>query len=93
MKVDFQGLSALSSFTLDKKINNLIKTIISQEMLKVGYIANNIFYASTAHSEKIIDLYLEELEKLIKKLSKLSLKEIRDIIEGEICHTGFQRLN
>ena len=78
---------------LDNEINYLVKTLISQEMLKKGYIASNLFYASTAHSVKIIEDYLEHLEKLIHKISKMNLKEIEDSIEGEICHTGFKRLN
>ena len=65
-------------------------------MLKKGYLATNGIYLSTAHSEKIINEYLNALDPIFKKF--LSVKIIAIILidillDGPVCHSGFKRLN
>ena len=51
------------------KNNNLLKTFISKEMLKKGYLASNMVYISIYHDKKIIDKYIKELDQVFKKLN------------------------
>ena len=51
-----------------KKNNDLIKLIITKEMLKLGYLASNMIYISIYHNKKNTDLYLKALEKVFKKI-------------------------
>ena len=45
--------------------------MITQEMLKKGYLGSNIFYPSIAHSDEIIDNYIYNLEDVFDKISNL----------------------
>ena len=60
-------------------------------MLKKGYLASNIIYVSLAHKKKIIDLYLSNLDKVFKKISKI--KNPKKEIKIETAHQDFKRLN
>jgi hypothetical protein len=63
-------------------------------MLKKGYLASNMFYASTAHEPKILNKYFEDFSKTISNLESAVEKNILlDKIDGRICKSGFGRLN
>jgi hypothetical protein len=63
-------------------------------MLKRGYLASNAFYLSTAHSEKIIDKYVNEVHNFLERTNKLGGEEaIPELLEFPQAHTGFSRLN
>lgn len=90
------GIAPLSHFTIEGKEDALVyKTFFIQEMLKRGYIASNAFYASYAHSEKIINEYLEHVDEVFSKIAKIqeSGKNLEAFLEGPVCHAGFGRLN
>ena len=63
-------------------------------MLNEGYLASNMVYLSAAHNEELIDKYIEAINPTLKliKEAENGLK-IEHLIEGEICHSGFERLN
>ena len=70
------------------------KTFISQEFLKQGYLAGTAFYGSSSHSTQNIDEYANILDKIYKEFSLCENgKNINNLLEGPICHTGFRRLN
>ncbi|MBT4669089.1 MAG: aminotransferase class III-fold pyridoxal phosphate-dependent enzyme, partial [Candidatus Ruthia sp.] len=56
------GLPALSGFTFDSPNSLSYKTLITQEMLKKGYLAANSVYACTEHKQEIVDGYFAELD-------------------------------
>jgi len=92
MKIN--GFPAISSFYFESVDNSLYKTYITQEMLKKGYLASNMFYASTAHEPKILNKYFEDFSKTISNLESAVEKNILlDKIDGRICKSGFGRLN
>ena len=47
--VDMKGLLAIPSFVLKNDKNNILKTYITQEMLKKGFIINNAVYLCISH--------------------------------------------
>ena len=71
------------------------KTYITQEMLKNGYLASTTCYLSTAHNKKIIDDYSVQLDKIFSRISECErgLKDINILLETEVSHSTFQRLN
>ena len=92
MKIN--GFPAISSFYFESLDNLLYKTYITQEMLKKGYLASNMFYASTAHEPKILNKYFEDFSKTMSGLESAVEKNILlDNIDGRICKSGFGRLN
>ena len=70
ISIVFYGLDSLIRFEL-KEIKNInyIK-IITNEMLKKKFLANNLIYVSVSHSKKLIDLYIKHMDKIFEKLSK-----------------------
>ena len=95
VNVEIKGLLAIPSFSFKNDKNNILKTFVTQEMLKKGYLASTNFYASTAHNEDNLNLYFEALNdvyNIISACEKGNIK-IEDLLEGPVCHSGFKRLN
>jgi glutamate-1-semialdehyde 2,1-aminomutase len=89
------GIPALSTYIINSKNNLIYKTFISQEMLKKGYLASTNFYPSIAHDIDIITKYLEDLNEVFVKISKCEngQLDVKTILDGPVCHSGFKRLN
>lgn len=95
LKIKLNGLDALAGFSIENDNFLKYKTFITQEMLKKGYLAGTSCYVCTQHTKSIIDKYLENLEKVIKVISKCERDEITidSMLDGPTCHNGFNRLN
>jgi len=94
LPMKISGFPAISSFYFESMDNLLYKTFITQEMLKKGYLASNMFYASIAHKPKILDRYFEDFSATVQSLSiAVSEKNLLNKIEGRVCRSGFGRLN
>ena len=95
LKISHAGIPALASFRFESENNMAYKTLLTQEMLKRGFLADNRIYVSTQHNDKILDDYfsnLSEVFKLIKSCEEDKLN-INDLLLGPVCHSGFKRLN
>ncbi len=93
INIDTYGLKPLRSFTFEKWHLER-KTFLTKEMLKLGWLATNAFYASTVHTKKNIDDYLNDLDTVFHSLKDLDFDD--DITRkkiGNLCHSGFKRLN
>ena len=95
LSVSITGIDALPTFSFNSKYNLEYKTFITQEMLKKGYLAGTSIYLSTAHTNEIINTYLIEFEEIIEKIGSIEENglKIEDLLDGPVCHSGFQRLN
>ncbi len=94
LDIETSGLKSLKFLKFKSNHNLIYKTFITQEMLKEGFLANNAFYASIAHSEKVIKNYLQVLDKIFEKIkSSEELKNPSSILDSEVCHTNFKRMN
>lgn len=89
------GIPSLTGFAFQSDDALKYKTLITQEMLKRGYLASTLLYSSMAHTKEIIDTYLHELDDLFNTISKCESKDldIDELLEGPVCHGGFKRLN
>jgi len=78
IEIETFGIESIPQFKFKEK-NNLLKTFITSEMLKKGYLASNLIYVSIAHTKPIIDKYLKDLDKVFNKISKMKkpYKEIK----------------
>ena len=94
LDIDIWGIPALSGFNFRSPNALAYKTIITQEMLKKGYLAANSVYVCTEHSSKIIDSYFEELDPIFSIIKKCEDGlDIGSVLKSPICHSGFKRLN
>ena len=88
------GIKPIPFFCFESKNNLYYKTLITQEMLKRGYLASNLFFASISHNNRIIKNYFKNLEYPIKLIAECEDgRNIKDLLIDERCHDGFKRLN
>ena len=93
-EISISGLPALSSYSINSENSLAYKTLITQELLKKGYLASNTVYVCTEHKPSILDGYFNELESVIKLISECENgRDVQDFLEGPICYSGFTRLN
>lgn len=88
------GLPALCGFTVNSDNAQAYKTLITQEMLKKGYLAGNSLYACIAHTPDLMAGFFEELGPIFKLIKSCEDgRPVLDLLEGPIAHSGFKRLN
>ena len=94
LSLTIQGLPALCSFGFTSKDSNKYKTLITQEMLKKGFLASTTVYSSISHSNLILKQYLNELEGIFRIIQKCENGEnINNYLEYPESHSTFERLN
>ena len=94
LKIKIGGLPAICNFSFLSKKNQLYKTLITQEMLKKGFLASNSVYSCVAHNTKIINNYFEELDKVFALIRKCEDGyNIKKLLKYPVSISGFQRLN
>ncbi len=84
------GINPLAHFEFQYKEPLLYKTFFTQEMLKKGFLATTAIYASYAHTDENILSYLDAVDDVFSSIEKLN--GMHPSLDGEICHSGFQRL-
>ena len=57
--IDIYGLPALAGFSFVSPNSLAYKTLLTQEMLKKGYLASSLLYASVAHTPEMLDKYFD----------------------------------
>ncbi len=90
------GIAPLSHFSIEGRESMLVyKTFFIQEMLKKGYLASNAFYTSYAHSQAIVDAYLEAAGEVFGQIAGIYENGglVVHRLQGPVCHVGFGRLN
>ncbi|MBV0914159.1 aminotransferase class III-fold pyridoxal phosphate-dependent enzyme [Anianabacter salinae] len=89
------GLDALCGFSIVSPHAQAYKTLITQEMLKRGYLAGDTFYASLAHTPDIRAAYLSHMDEMFALVARCE-SDGRDpvtLLAGPVAHSGFKRLN
>ena len=70
------------------------KTLMTQEMIKKGYLAANSVYVCSEHTEQVVDAYFEKLEPVLSAIADCENSlNVDELLEGPVCHAGFKRLN
>ena len=94
LPLEISGLPALTHFSIPVEHWLKYKTLITQEMLKRGFLAANSVYVCTEHTDGIIDDYFEHLEPVFASISKCENGgNVDGLLNGPVCHSGFKRLN
>ena len=96
LRVEITGLPALCAINIASDRDGETKalhTLLTQEMLDRGYLANTHFYPTLAHTDNILDGYLAAVDEVFGVLA--AAKEAGDIaarLDGPVAHGGFHRL-
>jgi len=94
LDVQIYGIPSIPHIGFNSDQELAIKTIITQEMLKSGYLTANSVYVCIDHSKNIVDDYMNTLDKPFNLISKIVYGEDPNyFLDGPICHGGFSRLN
>ncbi len=94
LSAKISGLDSMPKFTFNSKYRMILKTYVTQEMLKLGYLVDEAIYLSTKHNKKNLNKYLKSFEKVLSEIS--SIKEIKNIKKkclGNIAIDNFKRFN
>ena len=87
------GLPALSTYAVEGRDSAAVKSFVVDRMLSRGFLSSTAVYASTAHSDEILDRYTDALEGTWSELAQVSDEEIRaEFSPFGLAHTGFSRL-
>lgn len=91
--IEIGGIFPLGHFVF-KEQPLIAKTIFTQEMLKRGFLATNSFYACFSHTEVIVNDYLKNVEEVFIMISSaIKVGQLKTLLDGEVCHSGFKRLS
>jgi glutamate-1-semialdehyde aminotransferase len=91
IEIETGGIAPLSHFAFRHPAPLACKTFFTQEMLKRGYLATTAFYASLAHLPDRIEEYGKAVDEVFRIMA--GEPNITALLEGPVCHSGFQRLN
>jgi glutamate-1-semialdehyde aminotransferase len=95
LDITVSGIPAMTSYSFNSRNALEYKTLITQEMLKKGFLASTIFYACTEHTDEHLSNYFNELDEIYKTIGKCEseILDVNSLLEGPVCHSGFKRLN
>nr|MBA3657621.1 aminotransferase class III-fold pyridoxal phosphate-dependent enzyme [Gemmatimonadaceae bacterium] len=92
--LQLNGLPALIGFSIPSANALKYKTLITQEMLKKGFLATTAVYSCIAHTPQVVDSYFEALDPVFALISECENgRAVDELLEGPVCHAGFTRLN
>ena len=93
LNIHVDGADPIAHFSIDYKDPLVAKTVYTQEMLKLGFLATNAFYASYAHKTDDITAYLSATDKVFAKIAgAIKGGDLEKLLKGQVCQTGFRRL-
>ena len=94
LNISVIGPEALITFSFNYgEVNQALKTLFTQEMLRLGYLASGSVYVSYAHKENHVKAYLEAVDKVFGLIKKgINNKNINKLLTGQVAHSGFTRL-
>ena len=88
------GLAPMSSFAIQHADAQAASTLFTQLMLKKGYLATKVFDTTFAHTDDIIEGYLQATEETFCVIAQaLEKGTVSELLEGPAQHAGFARLN
>lgn len=93
--INCTGLPCLAHFAF-KQYPMELKTLYIVLMLKEGFLGGIQFYPTLAHTDEIVALYREAIDRVFAHISELlktgNKQDILDAIGGPVAQKGFHRL-
>ena len=94
LEIEHWGLPALAGFTFKSPHALAYKTLITQEMLKKGYLAGNSVYVCLEHTPALVEGFFDALEPIFAVIKECEIgRDVMSLLNGPICHSAFRRLN
>jgi glutamate-1-semialdehyde 2,1-aminomutase len=94
LPITVSGLPAMIAFSFPFKDALKYKTLITQEMLKQGFLATMTVYVCIDHTHEVLDQYFAALDPVFALIRECETgRSVDSLLEGPACHAGFRRLN
>jgi len=94
LEIEHWGLPALAGFTFKSPHALAYKTLITQEMLKKGYLAGNSVYVCLEHTPALVEGFFDALDPIFAVIKECEIgRDVMSLLNGPICHSAFRRLN
>ena len=92
LSIDISGINPMVHFEFKYEEPLIYKTFFTQEMLKRGYLASTAIYASYAHTDEIVASYIKAVDDVFGLIQIQKTNHGLPQLDGQVCHSGFQRL-
>jgi len=93
LSIHVDGRPALCHFAFQHPEPVVLNTLLTQELLRRGFLANTAYYASSAHTPVVLHRYEAALEAAFGVISQaVESGEPTQYLAGPPAHTGFARL-
>ena len=94
LSITCSGLPALTTFSFNSQNRLEYKTLITQEMLKQGYLAGTCVYVCINHTKEVVSHFFETLDPIFKLIMECEDgRDVSKLLDSPVCHGGFKRLN
>lgn len=94
LEICASGIPALLTYTFKSQNHLSYKTLITQEMLKEGFLASTSIYICTQHTPDVVKSYFEALEKVFALIKECEEgRDVESLLEVPVCDSGFKRMN
>jgi glutamate-1-semialdehyde aminotransferase len=93
LKIHISGIDPLAHFEFEYSSPLELKTLFTQLMLDRGFLASTAFYASYSHKDDVIEFYNKAVAETFFLISEsIRNDNVKEKLNGPVCHTGFKRL-
>jgi len=93
LKVHISGIYPLGHFAFEYENPLVLKTLFTQVMLEKGFLATTGFYASYAHKNEHVGMYLKAVDETFSFIAEAVEEGAPEkYLKGPVCHSGFKRL-
>ncbi len=93
LDINIGGMDPVAHFGFVYSDPLVLKTLFTQEMLKRGFLASTAFYASYAHKTEHIEAYTQAVDECFALINDAVISgNPKTLLNGPVCHSGFQRL-
>jgi glutamate-1-semialdehyde aminotransferase len=93
LSITVTGIPPLAHFSFNYENGQAIRTLFTQMMLDMGFLATNAFYATYAHQEQHIERYMAAIGETFDLIARaIEGGEVESLLRGPVAHSEFRRL-
>ncbi len=93
VNINVTGIAPLGHFTFAHDDAGDMRTLFTQMMLERGFLATGAFYATYAHQDHHVSVYLDAITSVFAHIgAAIRDKTVGGELKGPIAHSGFARL-
>ncbi len=93
LPVQVGGYPCLAHFSFKHPQADALRTLYTQRMLELGFLAGTGLYPTLSHTDAVVDRYAEAVDHVFGELAQaLAEDDVTSRLRGPVAHSGFKRL-